>query len=82
MDKYHNAHTSKNGGWAVAALSGGLGIQLGGDIREHGVVMHRHIIGESLHIPDPSDIFSALHILYVSILTASFFSLILLLIVK
>ncbi len=82
MDKYHNAHTSKNGGWAVAALSGGLGIQLGGDIREHGVVMHRHIIGESLHIPSPSGIFSALHILYVSILTASFFSLILLLIVR
>ena len=67
MDRDHAAHTSPNGGWAVAALAGALGIQLGGDVRVGGVVMHRRLIGENTKLTEPEDISRAIRILRVAV---------------
>ena len=67
MDRDHAAHTSPNGGWAVAALAGAIGIQLGGDVRIGGVVMHRRLIGEATKLTEPEDISRALRILRVAV---------------
>ncbi len=66
MDRDHAAHSSPNGGWAAAAFAGALGIQLGGDVRINGVVMHRRLIGDNTRIPEGEDITRALYILGVA----------------
>ncbi|MDO4741434.1 MAG: cobalamin biosynthesis protein, partial [Eubacteriales bacterium] len=65
MDRDHKAHISPNGGWAAAALSGALGIQLGGDVRIKGVVIHRRFIGDPTNPVQVEDIARALRILSV-----------------
>lgn len=66
MDRDHAAHGSPNAGWAVAALAGALGIQLGGDVRISGVVMHRRLIGDSTRLADTEDILRTIFILSVA----------------
>lgn len=66
MDRDHATHNSPNGGWAVSALAGALGIQLGGDVRIGGVVMHRRLIGDNTRLAESEDITRALHILGVA----------------
>lgn len=66
MDRDHKAYSSPNGGWAVAALSGALGIQLGGDMRINGIVMHRRSIGDSTRLPESDDITRARQIVAIA----------------
>lgn len=66
MDRDHKSHISPNGGWAAAALSGALGIQIGGDVRMKGVVLHRKLIGDSTKLPEADDITTALRVLSVA----------------
>ncbi|MBQ3223837.1 MAG: cobalamin biosynthesis protein [Clostridia bacterium] len=67
MDRDHGAHISPNGGWAAAALSGALGIQLGGDVRIKGVVIHRRLIGDPATVMETDDIGRALRIMTVAV---------------
>lgn len=78
MDHDHKAHSSPNGGWAVAALSGALGIQLGGDVRINGVVMHRRMIGEYTRMPETEDIARALRVLCAAVAGSTLLSFVIL----
>jgi len=50
------AHRSPNGGWPEAALSGAMGVQLGGPVSYDGVVTPRAVIGARLRAPVTADL--------------------------
>jgi adenosylcobinamide-phosphate synthase len=67
-------HTSPNAGWPEAALSGALGLQLGGPNFYHGELVDKPWLGDSLREPEPDDICKAIRLLYaVSALGVIFF---------
>jgi len=78
MDRDHRAHISPNGGWAAAALAGALGIQIGGDVRIKGVVIHRRLIGDPTNATETDDIARALRIMTIAVGGAVLFTVILL----
>jgi adenosylcobinamide-phosphate synthase len=65
MKKYHHVHKSPNGGYPEAAMSGILGIELGGPGIYFGKMVDKGIIGESLTPIHGSQVKVAVKILYV-----------------
>jgi adenosylcobinamide-phosphate synthase len=58
-------HASPNAGWPEAALSGALGLQLGGPNVYHGELVDKPWLGDNLREPEPGDILKAIRLLYV-----------------
>ncbi|RUM37204.1 MAG: cobalamin biosynthesis protein CobD [Desulfobulbus sp.] len=73
----HDKHASPNAGWPEAAVAGALGIQLGGDSWYFGTCCHKPYLGDDVRSPVAEDIIRANRLM----LTASFFCLLLFLLV-
>lgn len=58
-------HASPNAGWPEAAMSGALGLRLGGPNVYHGELVPKPWIGDGLQEPVTQDILRAIHLLYV-----------------
>ena len=57
-------HASPNAGWPEAAVSGALGLRLGGPNVYHGTLMEKPWIGDPLREPELADIARAIRLLY------------------
>jgi adenosylcobinamide-phosphate synthase len=57
-------HASPNAGWPEAAMSGALGLRLGGPNVYHGTLMEKPWIGDPLREPELADIARAIRLLY------------------
>jgi len=67
-------HASPNAGWPEAAVSGALGLRLGGPNIYHGELVEKPWIGNGWREPEAADILKTIHLLYViSALTVLFF---------
>ena len=67
-------HASPNAGWPEAAVSGALGLRLGGPNIYHGELVEKPWIGDGLREPEAADILKTIHLLYaVSALAVLFF---------
>ena len=67
-------HASPNAGWPEAAISGALGLRLGGPNVYHGELVDKPWLGDGWREPDTSDILKAVRLLYaVSALTVLVF---------
>ena len=58
-------HASPNAGWPEAAMSGALGLQLGGPNVYHGELVDKPWLGDNVREPEPDDICQAIRLLYV-----------------
>lgn len=56
-------HTSPNAGWPEAAMSGALGLRLGGPNVYHGVLVEKPWLGDPVREPEPADIPRAIRLL-------------------
>jgi adenosylcobinamide-phosphate synthase len=66
-------HASPNAGWPEAAVSGALGLRLGGPNVYHGELVEKPWIGDGGREPETADILKAIRLLYaVSILSLLF----------
>ncbi len=67
-------HASPNAGWPEAAVSGALGLRLGGPNIYHGELVEKPWIGDGWREPETADILKTIHLLYaVSALAVLFF---------
>jgi adenosylcobinamide-phosphate synthase len=67
-------HASPNAGWSEAAVSGALGLRLGGPNFYHGELVDKPWLGDSLREPERADILNAIRLLYtISALGVFFF---------
>jgi adenosylcobinamide-phosphate synthase len=67
-------HASPNAGWPEAAMSGALGLRLGGPNIYHGELVDKPWLGDDLREPETADILRAIRLLYaVSALAVLFF---------
>jgi adenosylcobinamide-phosphate synthase len=67
-------HASPNAGWPEAAVSGALGLRLGGPNVYHGKLVDKPWLGDGLREPEITDILKAIRLLYaVSALAVIFF---------
>ena len=67
-------HASPNAGWPEAAISGALGLRLGGPNIYHGELVEKPWIGDGLREPETADILKTIRLLYtVSALAVLFF---------
>jgi adenosylcobinamide-phosphate synthase len=67
-------HASPNAGWPEAAVSGALGLRLGGPNIYHGELVEKPWIGDGVWEPETADILKTIHLLYaVSALAVLFF---------
>ncbi len=57
-------HASPNAGWPEAAMSGALGLRLGGPNVYHGRLVEKPWLGDPLRPPEPADIPRALRLLF------------------
>ena len=57
-------HASPNAGWPEAAISGALGLRLGGPNVYHGTLMEKPWIGDPVREPEVADIPKAIHLLF------------------
>ncbi len=57
-------HASPNAGWPEAAVSGALGLQLGGPNIYHGELVDKPWLGDDLREPEAADILKAIRLLY------------------
>ncbi len=68
-------HASPNAGWPEAAVSGALGLRLGGPNMYHGELLEKPWIGEGRREPETVDILKTIRLLYtVSALAVLFFT--------
>ena len=68
-------HASPNAGWPEAAVSGALGLRLGGPNIYHGELLEKPWIGEGRREPETVDILKTIRLLYtVSALAVLFFT--------
>jgi adenosylcobinamide-phosphate synthase len=75
-------HASPNAGWPEAAMSGALGLRLGGPNVYHGDLVDKPWLGDDLREPEVADIMKAIRLLYVVSALAVIFFVFLALIVK
>jgi adenosylcobinamide-phosphate synthase len=75
-------HASPNAGWPEAAMSGALGVRLGGPNIYHGELVDKPWLGDDWREPEVADIMKAIHLLYVASALAVIFFVFLALIVK
>jgi adenosylcobinamide-phosphate synthase len=69
-------HASPNAGWPEAAISGALGLRLGGPNIYHGELVHKPWLGDGWREPEAADILKAIRLLHVvSALAVIFFTL-------
>lgn len=80
IDRDHSTQLSPNGGWGMAAIAGALGIQLGGDMRVNGVVLHKRTLGDNTRPPEAEDICRAVRMLWATYLLMLFVAALVLLI--
>ena len=67
-------HASPNAGWPEAAVSGALGLRLGGPNVYHGELVNKPWLGDGWREPETADILTAIRLLYiVSALAVIFF---------
>ena len=66
MARDHGRHASPNSGWAEAAVSGALGIELGGGAFYMGSWVEKPFIGEKTRPPAKEDIRKAIDIMWIS----------------
>jgi len=59
-------HASPNAGWPEAAMSGALGLRLGGPNVYHGRLVDKPWLGEACREPDREDILKAIRLLYIT----------------
>ena len=58
-------HASPNAGWPEAAISGALGVRLGGPNVYHGEVVNKPWLGDGWREPETADILAAIRLLYI-----------------
>jgi adenosylcobinamide-phosphate synthase len=75
-------HASPNAGWAEAAVSGALGLRLGGPNVYHGELMVKPWLGDALREPEATDILKTIDLLYVVSALAIVFFIFLAMLVK
>ena len=75
-------HASPNAGWPEAAVSGALGLRLGGPNIYHGEMVDKPWLGNDFREPETADILRAIHLLYAVSALAVFFFIFLALLVK
>ncbi len=75
-------HASPNAGWPEAAISGALGLRLGGPNVYHGELVDKPWLGDGLREPETADILKAIRLLYVVSALAVIFCFFLALMVK
>ena len=75
-------HASPNAGWPEAAVSGALGLRLGGPNIYYGELVDKPWLGDDLREPETADILRAIHLLYAVSALAVFFFIFLALLVK
>jgi adenosylcobinamide-phosphate synthase len=75
-------HASPNAGWPEAAVSGALGVRLGGPNIYHGELVDKSWLGDDLREPEAADILKTIHLLYAVSALAVFFFIFLNLLIK
>jgi adenosylcobinamide-phosphate synthase len=75
-------HASPNAGWPEAAVSGALGLRLGGPNIYHGELVNKPWLGDDLREPESADILKTIHLLYAVSALAVFFFIFLAILVK